>query len=182
MPCEIVPLQDATIIQSEHSYNVRSTIIDCVIVPHDTLLGRFLLRRLAGCAMMVGNRLRGRLMRVGWGLVVAIACSGLSYTTPLSLAQDSTVVLGPKPNSCGTWVKARSAGGKNTEAYESWVLGFLSGATIFGKTNTDFLNAVDADAIFVWIDNYCKANPLENLSKSVIALTHELNNRALQKR
>ena len=31
MPCEIVPLQDATIIQSEHSYNLRSTIIDCAI-------------------------------------------------------------------------------------------------------------------------------------------------------
>ena len=113
-------------------------------------------------------------MRVGWGLiVVAIACAGLAYTTSQSLAETISI-LGPKPNSCGTWVKERNA--RNTQIYETWVLGFLTGANIFGGSNTDFLKGLDAEAIFAWIDNYCKTHPSENLSKSAVTLTHKLNN------
>jgi hypothetical protein len=72
--------------------------------------------------------------------------------------------------------------------YEWWVVGFLSGLSVGFLTgvNADddvgFLSGQDADGIYAWIDNYCKANPLEKLPKIMDTLATELIKRADQKR
>ena len=104
-----------------------------------------------------------------------------SFAVCLSIAtadaQDITV-MGLVPNSCGTWTQVRST--RETQAYQSWVLGFLSGANLaFG--NPDFLAGVDTNAVHAWIDNYCRAKPLDGLPMAVQALTNELRDRAKRK-
>jgi hypothetical protein len=51
-------------------------------------------------------------------------------------------------------------------AYEQWILGFLSG---IGSTGSSYglnpLNGItDANAVWGWMDNYCREHPLDNIA------------------
>jgi hypothetical protein len=117
-------------------------------------------------------------------VVVALACIGLTCATSVTLAQHA--ILAPPNNSCGTWTNLRKL--HAAAPYEWWVVGFLSGLSVGFLTgvNADddvgFLSGQDADGIYAWIDNYCKANPLEKLPKIMDTLATELIKRADQKR
>ena len=55
---------------------------------------------------------------------------------------------------------------------KSWFLGYLSGrADASGK---NLLKGVDNDSIFLWLDNYCRANPGKELEEAGTALAGEL--------
>jgi hypothetical protein len=54
----------------------------------------------------------------------------------------------------------------------NWFLGYLSGrADASGK---NFLKGTDSDSIFLWLDNYCQANPGKDLDQGGMDLAHEL--------
>jgi hypothetical protein len=72
---------------------------------------------------------------------------------------------------CGTWIKSPS------DVQRVWLNGFLSG--INSMSNVDALDQVSsADQFFVWMDNYCKAHPLDKVSTGAIELFLELSERA----
>ena len=73
--------------------------------------------------------------------------------------------------SCGTWVSTRAKG--QAARAEAWILGFLSGSNSEALT-PDFLAGKDANGIEIWIDNYCRANPLESIMKAVSDLRNKL--------
>lgn len=87
----------------------------------------------------------------------------------VNLQAGSTVLMGSRP--CGSWVKEkeqnipRLAGG-------AWLTGYLSGLA-FGS-GKDVLRGADAASIKLWIDNYCQANPLDNVDDAANALFFEL--------
>lgn len=64
--------------------------------------------------------------------------------------------------SCEAWLRnthsAVSIGGGD----ESWLIGFLSGIALMSER--DFLRGTDNDAIFVWVDKYCQANPSKEVA------------------
>ena len=62
-----------------------------------------------------------------------------------------------------------------------WALGYVSGANVFFTEGKDSLKEVDADAIWSWLDNYCRSHPLEKFADSVQNLTIELQARTLIK-
>jgi hypothetical protein len=68
--------------------------------------------------------------------------------------------------SCGRWFQPESG------FYKAWLNGFLSGIA-FG-TNVDILKGTDKESIYLWIDNYCRANPLKDLDDAGLALFDEL--------
>ncbi len=75
---------------------------------------------------------------------------------------------------CGVWVSARKA--KTSVALEAHVLGILDGLSL--GANRDFWKANGApmlsrDAVFLWIDNYCLAHPLDASVEAVLALFKE---------
>jgi hypothetical protein len=74
-------------------------------------------------------------------------------------------------NSCGEWLEERAIGHGN-QAYEGWILGFLTGANAF--SDEDFLEQTDSHSVWAWVDNYCRAQPLDSLAQAVIKLRHEL--------
>jgi hypothetical protein len=45
--------------------------------------------------------------------------------------------------------------------HQAWVVGFLSGVGFVGQNGDDPSDGVDADGIWAWIDNYCRAHPIE---------------------
>jgi hypothetical protein len=82
--------------------------------------------------------------------------------------------------SCGTWTASRTyrrSGGEAAQ-YEKWVMGFESGLNWAQSAGRgDVLRDTDADAAFGWIDQYCRAHPLESLLWAVVNLDRELANR-----
>ena len=113
------------------------------------------------------------------------ATTAALYFFALSLASTTAVaqtMIGPLQNSCETWTEVRRTRQTQTsQALEFWVTGFLSGANVFDDTDINFLKGMDSNAIYAWIDNYCKANPLERLPDAAYALTRELKDRAKRK-
>ena len=74
--------------------------------------------------------------------------------------------------SCGVWVKDRVEKEIGEVVNEMWLIGYLSGLAT--GANSDFLRGSDNESIFLWVDNYCRANPLKNLDDAGIYLAYEL--------
>ena len=82
--------------------------------------------------------------------------------------------------SCGAWVEAREKEKKGDE-FDSWIarrwlVGFLSGLAFgeskefWGVPNVDPLNT---DAVYLWMDNYCQANRLNDIGEGAERLFDE---------
>ena len=72
--------------------------------------------------------------------------------------------------SCGVWVDSRA---RDVISPSIWLLGFLSGGNVFGETN-NALELVDRESIFLWMDKYCKENPLQFIDDGGVVLLREL--------
>lgn len=100
-------------------------------------------------------------------LVVAVLLAALIQSTSHAQAQG---VMVEGQVDCGLWVKARTD--QRSVSLEHFVLGLLDGLAM--GHNVEFWRAhgsnVSRDSVFLWIDNYCHANPL----KSAIEATAEL--------
>ena len=64
---------------------------------------------------------------------------------------------------------------------EFWALGYVSGANAFTVAGGDFVKGKDAAAIYGWLDNRCRSQPLELFANAVAALVNELKDRAAAK-
>jgi hypothetical protein len=64
------------------------------------------------------------------------------------------------------------------QLWKGWVLGFVSGANVYADNPEIFSRQLDAPAIYAWIDNYCRSNPLESVYAASISLVRELLHRA----
>lgn len=92
-----------------------------------------------------------------------LLCIGLICFSATAALAQSPVVFGDYD--CGQWVAGR-------QPARSWVLGLLSGLNYAeAKPGNDPLDKVNsADQIFLWLDNYCKANPLRRVSTGAVEL------------
>ena len=82
--------------------------------------------------------------------------------------------------SCGEWIQYRSPtsgteGGWRTLVSQSWLMGYLSGLAV-GR-NKNFMQNTDAQSIYLWMDNFCNSNPLDNLDTGGYVLADELQKR-----
>jgi|APGre2960657404_1045060.scaffolds.fasta_scaffold237396_1 hypothetical protein len=96
--------------------------------------------------------------------VIAMTISGLVF------AQTKTSFGMPD---CGEWVKSQTTGIQK-QGDRAWLLGFLSGL----NENYIYKDALDkvssAAQIWLWMDNYCKNNPLERVNQGAYKLLGEL--------
>jgi hypothetical protein len=110
-----------------------------------------------------GTRRIGRMRPVLACLILAaVLVTGNGAT-----AADTHRMEGNGNASCGNWTEARAPapGGGMTQDHPlqaQWVLGFLTGVGVFGRT-FDPLKNVDAQGVVAWMDNYCQANPLDSI-------------------
>lgn len=54
--------------------------------------------------------------------------------------------------------------------YRQWVLGFLSGAAIFGERDT--LHGRTGSDVIGWIDDYCDSHPSDTIEQAVVQFIH----------
>ena len=74
---------------------------------------------------------------------------------------------------CSEWLQAQNTGARD------WLLGYLSGMSLAwageGKTPAQPLKALDSvEEAFIWMDNFCRANPREAMGRGAIILFFEL--------
>jgi len=69
---------------------------------------------------------------------------------------------------CGRWFKAPDA--------KTWLLGFLSGVSAMTPAHIgDPLSKLGSvDQAYLWMDNYCRKNPLNSIDRGAAALMLEL--------
>ncbi len=99
-------------------------------------------------------------------LLLALA---LVLALPLS-AQSQTIFGVPD---CGGWIKQAS------EPQKGWLLGYMSGLNVMhGMANLKPENPLgklsSANQIYLWMDNYCKRNPLKDVSSGGFELFMEM--------
>jgi hypothetical protein len=104
-----------------------------------------------------------RVLAVTLGLMVSIAAA--------PDGADQAVTMGVGNDSCGSWTANRKAHGVREVADISWVVGYLSAAATWGHVNP--LKGTDAEGVWAWMDNYCRAHPLTNIIDAASAFVHE---------
>lgn len=80
--------------------------------------------------------------------------------------------------SCGSWPKDEVYGQIDKAVRLNWILGSLSRASFAHKI--DLLETVDQASVSAWVDNYCRAHPLETQIDAAWALERELAQRAAE--
>ena len=111
--------------------------------------------------------------------ITAVAAALGLLTASAATAQAQKVrIYGVAPiPSCETWTTARKAG--SAAQLESWALGFVSGFNFYSPDSRgDIAPNTDAKALLSWVDQYCRAKPLDNVLHATTKLVRELKARA----
>jgi hypothetical protein len=112
---------------------------------------------------------------------VLIAAIAISAMVPLESCHGSQGVEIYGDRSCGEWVKVRSSNTTsstvNTSFQESWLqenwlLGYLSGMVFMSFKNV--LKGTERESLFLWMDNFCRTNPLKSIAQGSNELFKEL--------
>ena len=93
--------------------------------------------------------------------------------TAISGEAVAVTVMGAR--SCGDWLSHKPLGqDKNWSrlVQEAWLVGYLSGMA--SGTDRDALGGSSGSSLFVWMDNYCQANPLDGIDDGGSRLFFEL--------
>ena len=85
--------------------------------------------------------------------------------------------LGHGAVSCGTYVKDKQEDGWGHQVNINWVLGFVTGGNVereMSGGNQDIGEGVAVASMALWLENYCRENPLKALSDATVILVEEL--------
>jgi hypothetical protein len=108
---------------------------------------------------------------------VIFAAAMLVAASSDAAAQGRVVFGVGASNSCGVWIQARQDKSTNATVLQQWVAGYLSGRNM-EFLDPDALVGTDHDALMAWIDNYCRANPLDRVGTASFKLFDELRSRS----
>jgi hypothetical protein len=121
--------------------------------------------------------------RMGFFSAVMLVCDDGS-----ARAEDRAILIPGKNPSCGSYTTGRAT--QQSQRLEDWVIGFLSGVNVglgslsgvnvAGNADTEFLKGVVGEAIWAWLDNYCRDHPLDLFQDAVAVLVRELVSRRSQ--
>ena len=94
----------------------------------------------------------------------------------LALSASATQVYGA--SDCGVWIGAKTEP-MSRRAQELWLVGYLSGLNVVhdreGHMPRDPLGRLGSmPQVFLWMDNYCQANPLKWIVQGADKLWVEL--------
>ena len=102
------------------------------------------------------------------------------FSSTVSAQSESGGIVGAGALSCEQMLSHLSE--VQTEAaevvYQAWVHGYLSGLNILQfYMERNNANVVDGGGNWLWVQNYCRNNPLEDVAQATIELFNELKSR-----
>lgn len=87
--------------------------------------------------------------------------------------------------SCGQYVAARNEGRRGEyrkqNIHVSWIAGYLTAYNRQTPDTYDIRGQTDMSAMLLWLENYCKQNPLTAFAQTVERLTDELHPKRIRK-
>jgi hypothetical protein len=108
-------------------------------------------------------------------MVRVLTISALLLAASVAWAQDNPLritIIGGGIASCGTWTQARQARAASAPSLEGWIVGFASATNL--TASRDLLKGMDYDGVVAWVDQYCRANPLHQVSTAAVQLMEAL--------
>lgn len=102
-------------------------------------------------------------------LLLACLLFALSGPAPAAAPAEGAARQAP---SCGEWIVHREKSSTLALGDTGWLLGYLSGMA--ANSTKDYLSGADNASIYKWMDNYCRTNPLRDVSSGAKSLTAEL--------
>jgi hypothetical protein len=90
--------------------------------------------------------------------------------------QKPVLILGEGTETCGSWLQYRSRAPMSF-VQEAWVRGFLTGMNAAQSEKNDVGKGSDPAAENLWMDNYCRAHPLDTVYTAAVGLWFTLSNR-----
>ena len=104
----------------------------------------------------------------------AVLVSLLVFSAPGYSADENGLANAIGISSCGEWVKERTADSVLSWQDKTWIAGYLTAYNRQTPDTWDIQGNTDIESIFLWLDKYCRENPLENLGGAMADLTEEL--------
>lgn len=104
--------------------------------------------------------------------VKVVILAALLIVTEAHAQTDVVMVLSIGSDECAKFVSADHVG---REMYLGWTLGFMTGAN-FGNLGGSRVGGAGwkRESALLWLDNYCRANPLENYVTASLKYREEL--------
>ena len=98
---------------------------------------------------------------------LVIIAVGMLMTTDIVVAADRVAVVGPGSFSCGKFMADELSVSKAWFSF--WAQGYLSGLNIsfFGEETPNFTDLEDSAGQELWLENYCRENPLDSYMVAV---------------
>jgi hypothetical protein len=109
-------------------------------------------------------------------VVVSVLCPTLTLS-------QSYVIFGEGTESCGEFLQAAEDERKERQptalpalwnrrygAFVAFANGFLTGANVWDTTHSELGKGTDVQGRMAWIENYCRAKPLDKFSNAVTGL------------
>ena len=93
-------------------------------------------------------------------------------------AEGQSTTYGHGLHSCAKVLKEDKEDNITSNIYNSWVNGFMSGASVYNDTQKAFLDVADFYGIQHLIREYCKKNPLDKLEDAAQDVAEQLIDRA----
>lgn len=99
------------------------------------------------------------------------------FASFLTSAHAKTLWLEGVPD-CGQWVAARND--NQSVFFESFAVGLLTGMVLGSRIEVWQANGayMSRDQLYLFVDNYCRAHPLNRIAEALVALTNERTNNA----
>jgi hypothetical protein len=107
--------------------------------------------------------------------IVAIAALAVVTCSAEASAANPVMIVGNGTRSCAEWTSNRNdRTGVATIAMEAWIGGFITAFNSYGASRSgDVLNGMTSDAVWTWMDNYCRVNSQDQLAVAAVAFIKE---------
>jgi hypothetical protein len=111
-------------------------------------------------------------------LVPLLMAGAMTLALAQTSDQTANITTGFAGTSCLNWTQARA--NHQSAFMEYFALGFVSGANVarYWDDKIDIMKGTYEAALFGWIDNYCRSNPLESFPHAAAHLVIDLKARA----
>jgi len=110
--------------------------------------------------------------------IFALVISLLAFSVPGHSSDENGRYAG-QTISCGKWVSVREHPELDVSTLESfynlgWIRGYITAYNSQTPDTYDIQGNTDLESIELWLDNFCKENPLKELGEAMQFLTDEL--------
>jgi hypothetical protein len=119
---------------------------------------------------------------IGATLFASVAVSAMAQTSQPGIPGTFYVV--GRNISCGQWTQDRQSNPSLNALDKIWLLGFITGmnslaSMVAPRTALAGSNTEEA-GLMAWVNNYCRAHPLDSLTTAAASLWVDLNNQQRQ--